>query len=255
MVDDMIANESDYVSLGTSLFQSLVEQMGATSTEHMAILRTQYRMHPAIGNLISAVFYDGILRNGDRPRSRRRSLEWLPAPVCWISTSALPNRAENRTGDSYANFSEADLVFQLLAKMESQLEGRRTKMTIGVITGYSAQVEQLTTRIDPDDAGRWRSLQIEIAAVDSFQGRECDTVIYSTVRSNAARTIGFLRDYRRVNVALSRAREQLVIVGDNFMMENASMGVEANPFTSVLEYMRAHDGDCKIIPAELVRML
>ena len=131
MVDDMIANDSDDVSLGTSLFQGLVEQVDGTGTEHMAILRTQYRMHPAIGNLISGVFYDGMLQNGDRPRSRRRSLEWLPAPVCWISTSALPNKQENRTGDSYANVSEADLVFQLLAKMEAKLESRRNKMTVG----------------------------------------------------------------------------------------------------------------------------
>ena len=259
MVDDMIRTDSDGasdgVSLETSLFQSLVEQVKESGNEHLASLSTQYRMHPAIGNLISTVFYDGRLENGDRGRSSRRGLDWVPAPVCWVSTSSLPNRTETRTGNSYANATEADLIFQVLDKMEEKVRGRRQKTSVGVISGYSAQVEQLTTRIDPADNSRWRNLQIEIATVDSFQGRECDVVVYSTVRSNQDRTIGFLRDYRRVNVALSRAKEQLVIVGDNFMMENATVGINTNPFASVIEYMRAHGDECKFIPSELVRLL
>ena len=68
----------------------------------------------------------------------------------------------------------------------------------------------------------------------------------STVRSNNDRRIGFLKDYRRINVALSRARDRLVIVGDNFMMESATIGSEElNPFASVLQYMRAHSDECK----------
>ncbi|MCY4654888.1 MAG: AAA domain-containing protein, partial [Dehalococcoidia bacterium] len=132
---------------------------------------------------------------------------------------------------------------------------RSTSLLVGVISGYSAQVEHLTTLIDPDNGSRWRNLRIEIATVDSFQGRECDVVVYSTVRSNRDRRIGFLKDYRRINVALSRARDRLVIVGDNVMMEYATIGGEENPFTSVLEYMRDHSDECKIIPSTLVRLL
>ena len=110
------------------------------------------------------------------------------------------------------------------------------RLHVGVISGYSAQVELLTTRIDPDNGTRWRNLTIEIATVDSFQGRECDVVIYSTVRSNRNRQIGFLKDYRRINVALSRARYKLIIVGDNDMMEYATMGGEENPFAAVLSW-------------------
>ena len=80
-------------------------------------------------------------------------------------------------------------------------------------------------------------------------------MIYSTVRSNRDRRIGFLKDYRRINVALSRARDRLVIVGDNMMMESATIGSEANPFASVLEYMRSHESECKVVPSNLVKLL
>ena len=158
-------------------------------------------------------------------------------------------------GESYANPCEADIVLQLLEKMEEKCSERRRRPSVGVISGYSAQVEQLTTRIDPENHGRWRNLQIEIATVDSFQGRECDVVVYSTVRSNPEKRIGFLKDRRRINVALSRAREALVIVGDNFMMESAMIGDSLNPFAAVLDHFRLHPDECKIVQPSLVRML
>ena len=77
-------------------------------------------------------------------------------------------------------------------------------------------------------------------------------VIYSTVRSNDERRIGFLRDYRRINVALSRARDLLVIVGDEVMMEHASVGASRNPFADVLAYMKSNPGDCEIGSSNLV---
>ena len=212
-------------------------------------------MQPAIGSLISAVFYEGKLDNGSLPPSRWRSFDWMPAPVTWLSTSSLPNRAENRSGESFANAAEADTVLQLLDKMEVKCRERRRRPTVGVITGYSAQVERLITQIDPVDRSRWRNLEIEIATVDSFQGRECDVVVYSTVRSNPNSTIGFLKDYRRINVALSRARDLLVVVGDDFMMENATMGPNVNPFASVLNHIRSHPDECRVVQSRLVNFL
>ena len=259
MVDALVMQDSGSSSedhtLDTSLFQSLIEQAEGSTQEYIASLQTQYRMQPAIGNLVSAVFYEGKLENGDLPRSRRRAFDWMPAPVTWISTSSLPNRAENRSGESFANAAEADTVLQLLDKMEAKCREHRRRPTVGVITGYSAQVERLITQIDPTDRSRWRNLEIEIATVDSFQGRECDVVVYSTVRSNRNSMIGFLKDYRRVNVALSRARDLLVIVGDDFMMENATIGPDLNPFASVLNYIRSHEDECKVILPNLVDFL
>ena len=255
MAGEEVVEADDESRLDTSLFQSLVEQMVEGDGKHIASLTTQYRMHPAIGSLIGTVFYEGQLQNGqDRPR-RTPTLDWLPAPVSWISTSSEPARGETRVGQSYSNPTEASSILEMLEKLQSKRSSSGRRILVGVISGYSAQMELLTTRIDPENRNRWGNLDIEIATVDSFQGRECDVVMYSTVRSNRDRRIGFLKDYRRINVALSRARDRLVIVGDNVMMEYATMGLEKNPFTSVLEYMSAHGDECKIVPSSLVRLL
>ena len=238
--------------LDRSLFQSMVEQMN--DAEGLATLRTQYRMHPAIGTLISEVFYEGALENGIAQGNRGRLADWMPAPVTWLSTSLLPGRTEARKGQSYENVAEAEIVVQFLNKLEKRLEMRQQKVSVGIITGYSAQVERLAMRVDPDGEAMWRRLKIEIATVDAFQGRECDIVVYSTVRSNKDHRIGFLRDYRRVNVALSRARELLVIVGDDRMMENAKVAGNANPFAAVLAYMRSGRDECAVVPAGVVEL-
>lgn len=259
MVEDLMDKGLDDLpeghSLDTSLFQSLVEQAGGLGADCVTSLRTQYRMHPAIGSLISTVFYDGGLENGQQARTRRSAFDWMPAPVTWISTSSSIRRAETRDGDSFANPFEAEVILQLLYQMEDRCRRHNRRPTIGVISGYSAQVAHLATQIDADNKARWANLQIEIATVDSFQGRECDAVVYSTVRSNRERTIGFLRDRRRINVALSRARDLVVVVGDNHMMETATIGPTLNPFASVLDYIRMHASDCRIIPSNLVKML
>ena len=259
MVEDMIGDASNLSpeehSLDTSLFQTLVEQAEESGWDFLSTLSTQNRMHPAIGNLISSVFYDGRLENGDRTRSRQFFFDWMPAPVTWLSTSMTPNKAESRVGESFANSAEADVILELLKKTEEKSRERRRRPSVAVISGYSAQVELLTTRIDVEDQDRWRNIQIEMATVDSFQGRECDVVIYSTVRSNGEHRIGFLRDRRRINVALSRARDLLVIVGDSYMMESATIGGELNPFASVLNHIRSHPQECRIIQPNLVSSL
>ena len=242
----------DTDALHESLFQSLLDQM--READGVAALRTQYRMHPAIGNLISTVFYDGSLQSGVSADVRERLTDLMPRAVTWLSTSSLPNRQEARRGQSYENRAEADIILRLLTNLSYKLGAGDHKVTVGVITGYSAQVETLTTRIDPDAERQWPQLEIEIATVDAFQGRERDLVVYSTVRSNSDYRIGFLRDYRRVNVALSRARELLVIVGDDRMMANASVGGSLNPFAAVLDYIRSKKNECTVVPAGAVRL-
>ncbi len=255
MVDDLMVQEAGEDGLDTSLFQTLIEQGSESGTEYLASLQTQYRMNASIGNLISSVFYDGKIENGVLSPPRRSAFGWMPAPVVWISTSRLPDRLETRSGESYSNVKEAELVLQLLTKMNQECQVRRRRPSVGVISGYSAQVDRLITHIDPEDLHRWTNLQIEIATVDSFQGRECDAIIYSTVRSNTQRRIGFLRDQRRINVALSRARDLLVIVGDDFMMEHAMLGSAPNPFASVISHIRSNPDECKTLQPGLVQWL
>ena len=235
-----ISNEFE---LDQSLFQAMLAQVESANDGHSADLRTQYRMHPAIGELISGVFYDGRLEQGTTAESRQECF-WLPRPVTWLTTSNLRGKAETPRGTSFANSVEADLVWWQLREFERRGREQGINPTVGVISGYAAQLEEIRRRVVPRDGNRWQSLQIEIATVDAFQGRERDIVIYSIVRSNRQGRIGFLRDYRRINVALSRARQLLVIVGDHLMMSGPSLGGQANPFSSVLNYINAHPDDC-----------
>ena len=161
----------------------------------------------------------------------------------------MSSRAETPRGRSFDNRVEAEQIVQWLQNFENQCRQRDLRPAIGIISGYQAQVEFVRRLIDPGDTARWQNLRIEVATVDSFQGRECDVVLYSTVRSNQHYNIGFLRDYRRINVALSRARSVLVVVGDDFMMRSAATGIGENPFAKVLEHMRSHPEECEIVPA------
>ncbi len=227
--------------LDKSLFQSLVEE---ADSKHVASLSTQYRMHPAIGRLISAVFYNGRIKQGTK--DSRRIDGWISKQVTWLSTSKISNRCENREGQSFINHAEAKLILRKLEDLERCWQHNK-RLTVGVISGYLAQVGLLLRMVSPNDRKRWRQLQIEIATVDSFQGRECDVIIYSTVRSNRKRAIGFLKDHRRINVALSRARDMLVVVGDAVMMRNATIGPENNPFSAVLKHINEHKNECDLI--------
>ena len=258
MLDENISREArgdsdDGDPLETSLFQTLMEQADESGGEYAAMLRTQYRMAPEIGNLVSAAFYDGKLENGARPP--RDGFGWMPKPVTWFTTSYRNDRRESRRGSSFANAAEAEVVVELLEKLAAKPPPGSDPISVGVITGYSAQVDELTRRVNPRNRSKWRRLDIDVATVDSFQGRECDVVIYSTVRSNDRWTIGFLKDYRRVNVALSRARDLLLIVGDHAMMQNAAIDRAQNPFASVLKRISETPGECALERVEEVRLL
>ena len=254
-IDELMNRVSSDLSgeheLDVSLFQSMLDQVEREDgAEYLsADLRTQYRMHPAIGDMISAVFYGGRLEQGIQAEERRE-YAWLPRPVTWLSTSALSGKTETSVGTSFSNGVEVEIIYRQLRTFENLGREQGFSPTVGVISGYAAQLGEIERRVAPTDDNRWRSLQIEIATVDAFQGRECDIVIYSIVRSNPSGRIGFLHDYRRINVALSRARHLLVIVGDDFMMRRASGKTRANPFASVLQYIQTHPEGCGL---ELVR--
>ena len=252
MVDtDIAENETagapDGAPLDTSLFQTLVEQAEQEGHWHLAGLRSQYRMHPAIGNLISQVFYDGKLEQG-LGADHFQDYSWVNRPVSWRSTSALPNKDESQRNTSFENRAEADLIANWLQDFENQCRQRNLHPEVGIISGYQAQVELINRFVDPTDTDRWQNIQIEVATVDSFQGRECDVILYSTVRSNRQRNIGFQRDFRRINVALSRARNLLIIVGDDIMMQSAVIEMGENPFANVLQHIRQNLNECEIVP-------
>ncbi len=247
--DDLIEERHERKELEVSLFEHLEKRVTANNLNDetpISSLQTQYRMHPAIGGMISQVFYEGGLRPGKRAKEFKEEYPYLytdmPHAVRWLDTSSQPDAREKQKGRSYRNNAEVQKIQLLLQSLNDRILEDGDLLHVGVISGYLAQVKLLRTRLNPQKRG-WPRLEVEIATVDAFQGRECDVILYSVVRSNPQGNIGFLRNERRLNVALSRARALLIIVGD------AKMRGRANPFTEVLKYMEMHPEDCRIMPA------
>jgi superfamily I DNA and/or RNA helicase len=115
------------------------------------------------------------------------------------------------------------------------------KLTVAVLTGYGAQKERLRSAIEVKvrEWGGFKSVFVNV--VDAFQGREADVAIFSVTRSDD-RGLGFLKEMERINVALSRGKEHLVIVGDHLFCQEADS--KRNPLRDVLDYMRRNTDDC-----------
>lgn len=200
-------------------------------------LTHQHRMCRSIGELISHAFYDKRLVN-ERPDSARAT--WIqkkfPHAVVWIDTRGA---RESMRGRSYFNTKEQDIILETLGELHLAAKRARTQSTVAVIAGYAAQAQGLEDRIQKSS---FSTLSIEVATVDSFQGREADTCIFSVTLSNKRDYLGFLRSMERLNVALSRPKDLLIIVGD----QNFCYDVPGdNPFRAVIDYIEAHPDTCE----------
>src|SRR5438105_6844646 len=194
--------------IGKSLFAWIQERRFAPAST--VLLDQQNRMHPAIGELVSRVFYSERVRTGPAAPRRGTGLPAFPAPVTWVDTRALRGNVESRAGGtSLFNVAEARLVTSITRNLASQAP---PNLTIGVITAYAEQRDLLRRLMGPHDWPPER--QLEIDTVDAFEGREKDIIVLSLVRANRRRDIGFLRLEQRLNVAISRSRRLLIIVGD-----------------------------------------
>ncbi len=232
--------------LEKSLFETLVDQGREEELPAVNMLKEQYRMHPAIGALISQVFYDGKLKHATRSAERDHKLRWLETAIVWYSTTKLPSHGESQRGSSFSNPTEVSAIVTLLQRMEKSYLEINEKRDIAIITPYNEHIRLLRERIQPANRTRWSALTVEIASVDAFQGRDSHIVIYSTVRSNERRQIGFLKDRRRLNVALSRAQQLLIMVGDMGMLSNARAKKDENPYLKLIQYMHQNLDDCLI---------
>jgi len=195
-----------------------------------------------IGDLVSHCFYEGSLTSSRPAHSKHRCLSVFPAPVTWYSTVNQRGRRERKLGTTYWNEAEVQLIRQLLGKLQKRASSGDEQLQVAVISGYGEQARRIQRNLRPHD-GKWSHLDIHVHPVDSFQGQERDVVIYSVTRSNRNNVLGFLRSERRINVALSRAKEALIIVGDHRFCAHARGG--DNPFAKVLDYIRRSDG-CKL---------
>jgi superfamily I DNA and/or RNA helicase len=222
----------------TTLFDRLRKEL---PSECVRTLTRQHRMAPAIGGLISECFYGGELSSEPRPEP-----EWLgivaPRPVTWFTTSRSKTRFENRHGTTITNRHEAQCIATLLGRVEFAANAAKQKLTVVVLAGYSGQRDLIEREIAPS-LREWTHLDIECSTVDSFQGRQADVAIYSVTRSNKKAKIGFLAEERRLNVALSRGRDALILVGDHAGMRLVE---GTNPFMPVLDYIEDHGDDCAL---------
>jgi len=221
-----------------SLFSHLSEKL---PKECIVTLDTQHRMVAPIGNLVSECFYEGSLKSNG-PNLDETLAELFKSPVMWFSTTRLTRRFETPAGQSYLNSTEARQIGQML-RLINVISGQRGKRyRVAIIAGYLAQKDEIENSIArlniPLD-----SLDLEVNTVDAFQGREADILIYSVTRSNENRNIGFLRESERINVALSRGRYHLAIVGDHRFCAQVT---GQNPFKDILAHFEGNPDECKL---------
>lgn len=204
-------------------------------------LRNQYRMVEAIGDLVSHCFYDDRLVSPIKSHDLKLG-NVVPKAVTWYSTHALGQSAEQRIGNTFRNPIEVREVRKLLGKLQflSKAQKRRRRLSVAVISGYTAQVDALGEMASQGIA-EWPDLEVTCNSVDAFQGRQADICIYSVVRSNQGNRLGFLKEKPRLNVALSRGKSALLIVGDQVFCRSAR---GQNPFKKVIDYIDDNDSTC-----------
>lgn len=178
-------------------------------------LTVQYRMHPCLSDFPSNMFYDGSLQNGVTMAQRIRRDVDFPWPVQdtpMMFWSNLGNEEISASGTSYLNRTEASNVEKIVTRF---FKAGVQPQDIGVITPYEGQRSFVVSSMQNTGTFKKENYkEIEVASVDAFQGREKDFIVLSCVRSNDHQGIGFLSDPRRLNVALTRAKYGLVILGN-----------------------------------------
>ncbi|KAI6781694.1 Regulator of nonsense transcripts-like protein [Emericellopsis cladophorae] len=199
--------------LNQSLFERLVNL--PMNPRKPSMLNTQYRMHPCLSEFPSNMFYDGRLQNGVTAESRLRKdvdFPWSRPGMPMMFWTNLGQEEISASGTSYLNRTEASNVEKVITRF---FKAGVKAADIGVITPYEGQRSfVVTTMQNTGSYNKEMYKEVEVASVDAFQGREKDFIVLSCVRSNDNQGIGFLSDPRRLNVALTRAKYGLVILGN-----------------------------------------
>ncbi len=219
----------DASALGITLFEKCI----ARHPEAGVLLETQYRMHETIMEFPSLSFYESRLQ-ADPSVARHRLNSDLPEdhpvnwPLEWIDTAGCGfDEVFDPESKSYSNPEEAHLLGIHLNQLLAEADFPQTPVSIGVIAPYRRQVETLKSQLKPVLPAQ---ISLQIETVDSFQGQERDIIYLSLVRSNEDGEIGFLQDLRRINVAMTRARKKLVLVGDSATLANHRFYRELHEF-------------------------
>lgn len=226
--------------LEKSLFEELFERI---SEQARSVLTAQFRMHPTISKLINDVFYPTTeIQAKKTAEERRHLLHWSPKSIIWLNTQYVKDNKEQEVLNSFRNSAEARIILEILERIEKNYLGTGSKVKVGIISGYDAQKKLLVNLIKPQD-DKWKNTHILIDNVDAFQGSETDISIYNIVRCNDKSKIGFLRDERRLNVALSRGKTCLLIVGNADFASKAKT-YHDNPFANIIRFIDKHPMEC-----------
>lgn len=198
--------------LGYTLMQAIVKNRPET----VSLLKVQYRMNDEIMRFSSDWFYGGMLESA--PEVKYRSILDFDTPIEWINTEGMDCN-EEFVGENYGriNKPEAELSIAQLKSYILKIGKERfleEKIDVGLISPYKVQVQYLRQLIRKDNFFKPYRSAITINTVDGFQGQERDVILISLVRANEEGQIGFLNDLRRMNVAITRARMKLIILGD-----------------------------------------
>ena len=198
------------------LDQTLMERLAQTKPEAVSLLTVQYRMNEDIMRFPSRWFYHGLLEAA--PDVRHRGILDLDTPIEWIDTTGRDFK-EQFVGETFGriNRDEADLLLRELEAYIGRIGGQRIldeRVDFGIISPYKAQVQYLRACIRRNASLRPYRHLLTANTVDGFQGQERDVIFISLVRANEQGQIGFLGDLRRMNVAITRARMKLVILGE-----------------------------------------
>lgn len=243
---ELIRNNKEKIdekNLAQGIFERMYNMFPESNRHRLTV---QYRMHPVIGTLISHVFYDNEIQNGVEAKDRELHIKgYEKIAIEWISTSKyLPKERYERVFDnngkkSYQNYLEKNIIENKLLELDSKLNA---KTKVAVITAYGAQKYILQTMVKQHS---FKNLEIDVDTVDAFQGSQKDIILYSTVRSSDNEYgIGFLKSEARINVAFSRAKSLLIIIGDADFLGNYK--IRGNKFPEIIKYITESDG-CRII--------
>lgn len=207
-------------ALKAGLGKTLMERIVDSKPEVVTLLDTQYRMNEEIMRFSSSWFYDGKVKAD--PITAHRGILDYDTPIEWVDDVANDDETVGETfvGETFGRINkvEARQVMELLQAYFEKIGKQRIideSIDVGIISPYRAQVQYLRHLIKKEAFFKPFRHLLSVNTVDGFQGQERDVIIVSLVRSNNDGQIGFLRDLRRMNVAMTRARSKLIIIGDH----------------------------------------
>ncbi len=224
---------------------TLMQKVATLWPQSVDLLTVQYRMNEEIMAFSSRWFYQGRLQAA--PEAAHRLVSPIDTPLIWLDTSRLDTAEREVRGGSRSNADEARLVIHTVRDYIEMVSPQRVeseRIDFGIITPYRGQARLLRRLLKMQHYFRRLRRHITVGTVDGFQGQERDVIVISLVRDNAVGQIGFLRDLRRMNVAMTRARMKLIIVG------NAETLGRHRFYRELAEHIRRHGEFVCVQPKE-----